>query len=182
MAVAAQLEVFGEPIFRGSDGESIRDTFAPFPTEISAALDLDYDKVWNPVETSRLDVLGGKLIGRERRTLSGNRQLPANSVSSIPVGRGNFVAFGGAVAGDATIIGRDIAQLVFTRFIGSTTYTIVSTDLTLHSNESLSGSLEVPIAADTRSIAVTVYSTADYSPLFVTQVIPVDGLAGAKPR
>jgi hypothetical protein len=169
-------------VFRGADGDTIGDTYAPFPTEVSTALDLKFDKVWNPLEASRVEPLGGRMIGRERRTLANGRPLPANSISVLPVGQGSLFAFASAVSGDATVLARDIAQLVATHFVEAEGYRVASANLSLRPGESAEGALEAPVTPATRAVAVTIFSTSDSTPFFASEVVPLAGSPTAGQR
>lgn len=174
-----QEAVFGAPVFRGPDRSTDRESYAFEPSPVSAALDLQYDVAWYPLDPLWLQRQGGQAIGRVRRDTLG---AVVSSINYLPVGRGQLIAFAFPVEQDAAIIGRDIAQILFTRFLDAVPAsgwaekaTLASVEVDLGRLATAEGVLEVAVPPESRAVAITIYAKFDQTPLFVSKVLPVPG-------
>lgn len=174
----AQTAVLGEPLFRGADKRTTQESYAFVQSDVGAALGLEFDIAWAPLDPVRVQQRGGQNLGRLRRDALG---APVSSITYVPVGQGHLVAFAAGLGYDAHIIGHDIAQLLFTRFLEGEKSALATAEIKVGRHQTVEGVLAVALPPGSQTLAVSIYSKFDQAPLFTSRVLSLaaDAATGA---
>jgi Gpi18-like mannosyltransferase len=151
-----------------------RSAFATVQSAFSNALDLQYPDASMGALVSEVVKSHGMILGETTNSTDAR-----TSISSLPVGNGHLLLFGGGIGTVFTstgedVIAHDIAQIICSGVLFSTGVQAFSS-YELERNEATASSLDVPTPQDQNitGIMVVAFSRSPYDRYFTQQTYPV---------
>lgn len=148
--------------------------FASVQSDFSSALDLQYPDASKGALVSEVVNSHGLVLGETTNSTDAR-----TSISSLPVGNGHLILFGGGIgtvftATGEDVIAHDIAQILCSGFPFSSGVCAFS-PYELEKNEAQTSSLAVPMPQDQNitGIMIVVFSKSPYVKYFIRQTYPI---------
>jgi Gpi18-like mannosyltransferase len=148
--------------------------FATVQSVFSSALDLQYPDASMGALISEVARVNGLVLGE-----TSNSTDARTSISSLPIGDGHLLLFGGGIgtvftATGEDVLSHDIAQILCSGFPFSSGV-IAFSSYELAKNEAKASSLDVPLPQDQKitGIVIVVFSKSPYDRFFAQQTYPV---------
>ncbi|HXX88534.1 MAG TPA: glycosyltransferase 87 family protein [Candidatus Acidoferrum sp.] len=147
--------------------------FATIQSGFSSALDLQYPDASMGALISEVERVNGLVLGETTNSTDAR-----TSISSLPVGAGHLLLFGGGIgtvftATGEDVIAHDIAQMLCSGYPFSSGV-FASSSYELAKNEVKASSLDVPMPQDQNitGVMIVVFSKSPYDQFFTQEVYP----------